>query len=142
MNYKKFILVIAIVFPSFLFTATSTNHIINLPLYSIIPFLGILLSIALFPIVNHSFWEKNFGKISAFWALLFLIPFSFTYGIEITTYELLHVILHEYMPFIILLLSLFVISGGIWIELRKILFRSGIISSNIIKLSANYHQIS
>ena len=42
-----------------------------------IPFIGILLSIAIIPLLNHHFWEKNFGKISLFWALAFIVPFYF-----------------------------------------------------------------
>ena len=52
------------------------------------------------------FWEENFGKVSLFWAISFIVPFYITadsFTIVIT--ELLHVLLLEYMPFIILLLA-------------------------------------
>ncbi|MEE8340862.1 MAG: sodium:proton antiporter [Candidatus Neomarinimicrobiota bacterium] len=78
-----------------------------------IPFAGILLSIAILPLVAAHFWHNNYGKISLFWVLTFLIPFFFAYGIETTVYEILHIMLLDYIPFIILLLSLFTISGGI-----------------------------
>ena len=52
----------------------------DLQLLWIVPFVGILLSIALFPLVAPNIWHHNFGKISAFWALLFLIPFTIFYG--------------------------------------------------------------
>ncbi len=87
-----------------------------LQLYSIIPFIGILLSIAITPLVAPSFWHHNFGKISFFWAALFLIPFSISYGLNTAVYELLHVLLLEYLPFIILLLSLYTVGGGIQVE--------------------------
>ena len=32
-----------------------------------VPFAGMLLSIAVFPLVAPHFWEHNFGKISAVW---------------------------------------------------------------------------
>ena len=82
-------------------------------IYWIIPFLGILFSIALFPLINSSFWHHNYGKVSLFWSLMFIIPFIYTYGISLTRYEILHVLLLEYIPFIILLLSLYTVSGGI-----------------------------
>ena len=41
----------------------------------IIPFVGILLSIAVFPLVAPHYWHQNFGKVSAFWAILFVAPF-------------------------------------------------------------------
>ena len=85
----------------------------DLSIFWVIPFAGILLSIAIFPLLAHDFWHHNFGKISAFWAALLLIPFLFKVGLSITLYEVLHVGLLEYIPFIILLLALFTISGGV-----------------------------
>ena len=77
------------------------------------PFVGILLSIALFPLLAPAFWHHHFGKVSAFWALAFLLPFLAVFGWELTLFEILHVALLEYIPFIILLLSLFTVAGGI-----------------------------
>lgn len=88
----------------------------NLAIFWIIPFVGILLSIAIFPLVASDFWHHNFGKISLFWGLSLILPFLFTFGFQITLYELLHVGLLEYVPFIILLLSLFTISGGVCLK--------------------------
>ena len=78
-----------------------------------IPFVGILLSIALFPLLAPTFWHHHFGKVSAFWAFAFLLPFLIVFGWELTLFEMLHVALLEYIPFIILLLSLFTVAGGI-----------------------------
>ena len=78
-----------------------------------VPFAGILLSIALFPLLAPNFWHHHFGKISAFWALAFLLPFLGIFGWELALFETLHVALLEYIPFIILLLSLFTVAGGI-----------------------------
>ena len=79
----------------------------------VIPFAGILLSIAIFPLIAPDYWHHNFGKISAFWATLFVLPFMLSQGLSITIYEVLHVGLLEYIPFIVLLLALFTISGGV-----------------------------
>lgn len=81
-----------------------------------VPFVGILLSIALFPLFAPHFWEHNFGKISAFWALAFLLPFAALHGLPLTVYNLLHTGLLEYIPFIILLFALFTVTGGISIK--------------------------
>ena len=78
-----------------------------------VPFVGILLSIALFPLLAPTFWHHHFGKVSAFWAFAFLVPFLAVFGWELTLFEVLHVGLLEYIPFIILLLSLFTVAGGI-----------------------------
>ncbi|MCX5835165.1 MAG: sodium:proton antiporter [Deltaproteobacteria bacterium] len=83
-----------------------------LPIWSIIPFIGILLSIALCPLLTPDFWHDHFGKVSAFWALIFAIPFvSFFHTTAVV--DILHIYIIDYIPFIILLWGLFTISGGI-----------------------------
>jgi len=83
-----------------------------LPLWSCIPFACMLLSIALMPLLLPNFWHHHFGKVSAFWAAALGIPFllAFKGG---ALYEILHIILVDYVPFIILLWSLYTVSGGI-----------------------------
>ena len=86
-------------------------------LYHALPFLGMLLSIAIIPLINHHFWEKNFGKISLFWSLAFIIPFYFlVHNLSKVIEVLLHTLTLEYIPFIVLLLSLFTVSGGICLK--------------------------
>ena len=85
----------------------------SLSLWWTLPFVGILLSIAIFPLAAPDFWHHHFGKISAFWALLLLVPMLIFYGWQITLHEALHAYLLEYIPFIILLFALFTISGGV-----------------------------
>ena len=92
----------------------------KLALYWIVPFCGILLSIAIFPLVAPHFWHHHFGKISAFWAAAFLIPFAVVFGPEIAIFEVIHVLLLEYFPFIILLLSLFTVAGGVRLRGRLV----------------------
>jgi len=86
-----------------------------LSLWSIIPFLGILLSIALFPLIAPHFWHHHFGKISLFWALAILIPFLIIYRAE-AVHKFLEIILADYIPFIIILIALYTVSGGIFIK--------------------------
>ena len=78
-----------------------------------LPFAGILLSIAVFPLVAPQFWHHHFGKVSLFWALAVLLPFVIEFGFALTLYELIHVLLLEYLPFIILLFALFTVAGGV-----------------------------
>jgi Na+/H+ antiporter NhaD/arsenite permease-like protein len=85
----------------------------TLNLWWVLPFAGILLSIAIFPLAAPDFWHHHFGKISAFWAVMILVPMLIFQGFSVTLYEVLHVYLLEYFPFIILLLALFTISGGV-----------------------------
>jgi len=84
-----------------------------LSIFWALPFAGILLSIAIMPLVAPRFWHRNYGKISFFWATAFIIPFLEVEGWAITIYEILHVSLLEFFPFIILLLALYTVSGGI-----------------------------
>lgn len=85
----------------------------SLPLWSIIPFVGILLSIALLPLLTPRFWHHHFGKVAIFWSLLFALPFGFAYGWREAIHAVLHIGVLDYLPFIILLTGLFVIAGGI-----------------------------
>ena len=78
-----------------------------------IPFAGMLLSIAIFPVLAGDFWHHNFGKVAAFWAACFLIPAFLLIGWETSTFTVLEVLMHEYLPFIILLFALFTIAGGV-----------------------------
>jgi Na+/H+ antiporter NhaD/arsenite permease-like protein len=81
-----------------------------LPFRAVFPFIGFLLSIAFFPLIAPRFWERNFGKVSA----AFGVPVA-AWFLVIAPRELIHTTL-EYTSFLILLGSLFTISGGILIR--------------------------
>jgi Na+/H+ antiporter NhaD/arsenite permease-like protein len=85
------------------------------PLWGV-PFAGLLLSIALLPLLAPRFWHHHYGKVSAGWALAFLLAFAATYGISLAGAQLVHALLAEYVPFILLLTALFTVSGGIHIR--------------------------
>ena len=53
----------------------------TLPVWSIIPFAGMLLSIAIVPLVRPEWWEKHMLGAAIAWSLLFLIPFAAAYGV-------------------------------------------------------------
>lgn len=84
----------------------------SLSLWSILPFGGMLLSIALFPLFAPHFWHDHFGKVSLFWAALFAVPFIAVYR-GVAFFEVIHILVSDYIPFIILLWALFTISSGI-----------------------------
>ncbi|HNX24002.1 MAG TPA: sodium:proton antiporter [Spirochaetota bacterium] len=88
----------------------------NLSLLWIIPFLGILLSIALMPLLTPHFWHHHYGKVSLFWWLVFFAAFSVKFGIGTGSYYLLEVYMLEFIPFITLLLALFTVAGGIQLK--------------------------
>lgn len=85
----------------------------SLSLLWALPFCGILLSIALFPIFAPGLWHHHFGKITALWSVLFLLPFTLAFGPGSMASLVVHALLTEYLPFIVLLLALYTVSGGI-----------------------------
>ena len=85
----------------------------NLSIFWGIPFVGILLSLALIPVFASQFWHKHYGKITAFWAFLILSSLGYHFGMHATLEKVSHVLLSEYIPFIIMAGTLFTIAGGI-----------------------------
>ena len=81
-----------------------------------VPFVGMLLSIAILPLAAPEFWHRHYGKVAAAWALAFLLPFGGVFGIAAAGHGLAHTLLAEYLPFIILLTTLFTVSGGIYVR--------------------------
>ncbi|HEX7882833.1 MAG TPA: sodium:proton antiporter, partial [Afipia sp.] len=81
-----------------------------------LPFIGILLCIATGPVFYPHAWERHYGKCTAFWAALIVIPLFATADAHTVMTTLGHTALLEYMPFILLLLALFVAAGGIYLE--------------------------
>ncbi len=107
------------------------------PVWSFLPFLAILLVIAVFPLIPalHHFWEKNRNKLLV--ALLLAAATILYYallhpgvlnhgpagsvhfiprGWAAVEHVLRHAILSDYVPFIVLLFSLYTISGGIFLR--------------------------
>ncbi|MHC4064629.1 MAG: sodium:proton antiporter [Planctomycetota bacterium] len=101
------------------------------PLWACLPFAGLLLSIAMLPLLpaTEHWWESNKNRlcVALVFAALALMYYFFVHPMTIdhTTHQtyttgvdriisvLEHAILAEYIPFIVLLFSLYVISGGI-----------------------------
>ena len=81
-----------------------------------IPFAGLLLSIALCPLLTPVFWHHHFGKVSLAWSLAFLLPCAALIGVGTAFSGALHAFAGEYIPFIILITSLFVVAGGICVR--------------------------
>lgn len=81
-----------------------------------LPFAGLLLSIALCPLLTPTFWHHHFGKASAAWALAFLLPCAGLFGIGTAAAGAVHAFAAEYFPFIMLVSALFVVAGGICVR--------------------------
>lgn len=108
--------ILSLIIPS---TCLAADNSVNLgavmPIWSMLPFAGILLSIALMPLIVPRFWHHHFPKVSAFWAIVFALPFLFFFG-RVAVNEILHIIIIDYIPFILLLWVLYTVSGGIYVR--------------------------
>jgi Na+/H+ antiporter NhaD/arsenite permease-like protein len=83
----------------------------TIPLWASIPFLLMLLMIAVGPLMFHHWWEQNKNKLIV--SLALGVPTAIWLISQHLTHNLMHQMLYDYVPFIILLGSLFVITGGI-----------------------------
>ena len=96
--------------------AASSEHFLDgaglSPLW-MIPFVCMLLSLALMPLLTPHFWHNNFGKIALFWAAAFAAPCALVFGPGMAAYLVIHAMLLEYVPFILLMFCLYTVSGGI-----------------------------
>ena len=84
---------------------------IEIPLLSLLPFVLMLLSIAVFPLFWNHFWEKNKNKLYV--AIVLSIPVIIYLLANNFSHQLIHTMLFDYVPFLILLGALFTITGGI-----------------------------
>lgn len=90
------------------------EHTFDIPLWASIPFALMLLSIAIIPLTAEKWWEKNKNKLLI--SVLLSIPvviYLITAGLSV---KLVDTVLYDYIPFIVLLGTLFVITGGIHIS--------------------------
>lgn len=85
-----------------------------LDLLWVLPFVLLLGSIAVLPLAQKHWWEKNFHLVSFGLALLVIVHYIFQLH---NTESLVHTAL-EYFSFIALIGSLFVVSGGIHINVK------------------------
>lgn len=79
--------------------------------WSLIPFGIMLLMIAIGPLVAEKWWESNINKLIV--SLFLGVPTAVCLIMGGMTHDLEHQVLFDYVPFIVLLLALFVITGGI-----------------------------
>jgi len=88
----------------------------ELPLLSALPFVALLLAIALLPLIAPHWWHQNRNKalVAAIASLPIVVYFWFDLGAP--GREVLHEKFHEYLSFIVVIGALFVITGGIHIQ--------------------------
>jgi Na+/H+ antiporter NhaD/arsenite permease-like protein len=87
----------------------------SLPVWSALPFVGLLLSVALLPLLAAGFWRRRYPIVVAAWALALCVPFVGAYG-RPALQALAHTALADYVPFVLLLGSLYAIGAGVLIR--------------------------
>lgn len=90
----------------------------SVSVWLLIPFIIMLLAIAIAPLVAGKTWEKNSTKLA--FVLLLSIPTSIILISCGLGDELVHQLFYDYIPFIILLCSLFVVTGGIKLSISSV----------------------
>lgn len=83
----------------------------------IVPFCGILMSLAIMPLIAGHFWHNHYGKVALLWALVSIGMTFYSFGLTTMIAEIGDTYLHHFIPFIIFILSLYVIAGGIKIDI-------------------------
>jgi Na+/H+ antiporter NhaD/arsenite permease-like protein len=78
-----------------------------------LPFAGLLLSIAIGPLLFARFWHSHYGKIAAAWSLVALVSIAWFAGGSAMAAAFVHAMLGEYLSFIVLLFALYTVAGGI-----------------------------
>src|SRR5574337_43026 len=81
-----------------------------------LPFAGLLISIATGPVLYPHLWEHHYGKFAFGWSALVVVPLLAWAGPSLAVAALVHTLLLEYVPFIILLLALYTVAGGVLVE--------------------------
>ena len=96
------------------------SHMPHLWYIGILPFIAILGSIAILPLLNATrhWWEHNTNRffVAMLCALGTILYMIFTSGGGSIGPMLDHSIMKDFIPFIVLLFSLYVISGGIYLS--------------------------
>jgi Na+/H+ antiporter NhaD/arsenite permease-like protein len=78
-----------------------------------LPFVGILVTIATGPLLFPKIWHNHYGKLAFIWGTLTVAPLAALYGTPSAFAAFVHVVLAEYLSFIVLLFALYVVAGGI-----------------------------
>ena len=99
-----------------------------------LPFVGVLLSMALIPLRAPLFWHHHFGKVTLAWSLALLVPFAAVFGPGMAGATLFHAAVAEHIPFIVLLTALYTVAGGI--HIRGNLRGSPLLNTGLLAIGA------
>lgn len=111
---RSFLLLIILVLSALPAYAGDTGSVVPVNPLMIIPFALLLLSIALLPFINKHWWEEYYPAVSIVLGATTLIYYLFVLN---NPMRMVHTGM-EYLSFIILIGSLFVVAGGIHIRIK------------------------
>ena len=101
--------------PTYVWAAESHASAMQVPVWLCIPFAGLLLCIAVMPLLRAEWWEAHRPLVVFMWIILLVVPFAIVYGAGDTFETVLECIVNDYLTFIVLLFGLFCVSGNITI---------------------------
>jgi Na+/H+ antiporter NhaD/arsenite permease-like protein len=81
-----------------------------------LPFLGLIISIALLPGLAPRFWLRRMGWVSLGWSLALLAWIAGSDGVAAAWHLGWHTLLTDYLPFVTMLGALYVVAGGVQIR--------------------------
>lgn len=111
-----FLAIVTALSKRFLVPSTYTDLGSALPLISCIPFVGMLLCIAVMPLIKPGWWGRHQKFVVIFWSVAFLVPFAIDYGFGTALEHFLEVVIGDYLTFIVLLFGLFCVTSNISLD--------------------------
>ena len=109
-------LMLSLTCPVSVWAAGESGAKADVPIWLCIPFAGLLLCIAIMPLVKGEWWEAHQPLVVALWIIVLVVPFAVLYGVGDTVETVLECTVNDYLTFIILLFGLFCVSGNITME--------------------------
>ena len=91
----------------------------EIPFWILLPFVAMLLCIAIAPLIAEKEWEKNLNKFAVSMVLGSVVAIWMVANNNAEnefTHKLVHQMVFDYVPFILLLTALFVVTGGIHVK--------------------------
>ena len=105
------ILLMVMAFPLTALAGQEGTQIIS-PVFCI-PFAGLLLCVAIMPLVKAEWWESHQPHAVVFWSVLFVIPFAIFFGAGEATEKVRECIIDDDRTFIVFLLWLFCLAVSV-----------------------------
>lgn len=88
----------------------------SVPVWLCIPFAGLLLCVALGPLIAPKWWDSHEPHAVIFWSVLMAVLFATQYGVGDTVSTILDCLVGDYLTFIVLLFGLYCVAGNITFE--------------------------